>query len=210
MKTFAITRRRWPSGRTRAWGVNENCGKKTPKMLLSFFSLVRLSLKPWSHLIKSLSIRRKIVHTWKTYEWSGHHHRFYAGSEGPASMCICRAEARGERKRQCRARAAEKKSLNSEQWRRRQNRGGGRKNYVKKSLLFVDNQKPIYHHLSIWIFFLHPQFAAIQWQSLFPSLVHSSHGKINNAAAVATFLHNLKVEESTQCGGGEMKNWIEF
>lgn len=29
----------------------------------------------------------------------------------------------------------------------------GEKNYVKKSLLFVDNQKPIYHHLSIWIFF---------------------------------------------------------
>lgn len=113
--------------------VNEN--EKTPETI--FFTLVRFP-QPWSHLIKSLSIRRKIVHTWKTYEWSGHHHRFYAGSEGPVSMCIC-CWVRG-RKQQCRV----GKKIVERNW---------KKYYMKKSFLFVDNQKPIYHHLSIWIFF---------------------------------------------------------
>lgn len=154
--------------------------KKTPKMLLSFFSLVRLSLKPWSHLIKSLSIRRKIVHTWKTYEWSGHHHRFYAGSEGPASMCICRAEG-GRGSGNVELGQQKKKSLNSEQWRRRQNWGGGKKIMWKNrfSLWITKNQFTTTYQFGFF-FCIHnsPRFSG----SRCTLRSFTSHGKINNAA----------------------------
>lgn len=76
------------------------------------------------------------------------------GQWGTSEYVYMSGGGRGrERKRQCRARAAEKKI--AEQWAvaAAAELGRRKKNYVKKSLLFVDNQKPIYHHLSIWIFF---------------------------------------------------------